>query len=69
MITVKDCEAFCDANPSWVHELACRECLTMVPAYARAHEAMLCANDVAMPTDQNMHRAVEASFSDHRLAA
>lgn len=49
MITIEDCEAFCDADPTWVSELACRECLTMVPAYARAHEATLCANDFHMP--------------------
>lgn len=53
MITVKDCEAFCDASPNWVHELACRECLTMVPAYARAHETAVCADAMAMLT----HRA------------
>jgi len=66
MITIKDCEAFCDANPNWVHELACRECLTMVQAYARAHEATVCANVMAMPS----HRAsVAGAPSDHRLAA
>ena len=48
MITIEDCEAFCDANPNWVSELACRECLTMVPAYAHAHEMTLCANDFRM---------------------
>ena len=44
MITIKDCEAFCDADPSWVQEMACRECLTMVPAYAAAHHLEVCAN-------------------------
>ena len=42
MITIKDCEAFCDANPDWVQELACRECLGMVQAYAQAHEIAVC---------------------------
>ncbi len=66
MITVKDCEAYCDANPNWVHELACRECLTMMQAYARAHEATVCANVMAMPS----HRpSVAGASSDHRLAA
>jgi hypothetical protein len=65
MITVKDCEAFCDADPNWVHELACRECLTIVPAYARAHEAIVCANDVAMPA----RLAQTPVTSDYRLAA
>ena len=48
MITIEDCEAFCDAAPSWVNELACRECLTMVPAYARAHEMTLCERHFRM---------------------
>ena len=43
MITIKDCEAFCDVDPSWVHEMACRDCLTMVPAYAAAHHIEVCA--------------------------
>lgn len=43
MITIKDCEAFCDADPSWVQEMACRDCLTMVPAYAAAHHIEVCA--------------------------
>lgn len=66
MITVKDCEAFCDADPNWVHELACRECLTMVPAYARAHEATVCSNDVVMPTH---HAPIVEASSNYRLAA
>lgn len=69
MITVKDCEAFCDANPSWVHELACRECLSMVQAYARAHEATVCANDMAPPASQHQAPASTAVRSDYRLAA
>lgn len=66
MITVKDCEAFCDANPNWVHELACRECLGMVPAYARAHEATVCASDVAMSAH---HASAVKSSADYRLVA
>ena len=38
MITIEDCQAFCDAPKSQVEELACRECLTQVQAIARAHE-------------------------------
>lgn len=68
MITIKDCEAFCDADPDWVHELACRECLTMVPAYARAHETTVCANDVAMLTRQD-RAGVTGASSNYRLAA
>lgn len=37
MITLEDCQAFCDAPTSQVDALACRECLTQVQAYARAH--------------------------------
>lgn len=66
MITVNDCEAFCDANPDWVHELACRECLAMVPAYARAHELAICANIAAFPAARP---PVPASAPDYRLAA
>ncbi len=40
MITISDCEAFCDADPGWVRELARREGLDMVQAYAQAHESM-----------------------------
>ena len=38
MITIEDCKAFCDAPASHVEELACRECLPLVQAFARAHE-------------------------------
>lgn len=38
MITIEDCKAFCDASSSQVDELACRECLPLVQAYARAHD-------------------------------
>ena len=40
MITISDCEAFCDADPGWVRELARRERLGMVQAYAQAQEWM-----------------------------
>lgn len=46
MITLNDCEAFCDADPGWVRELARREGLSMVQAYAQAHESM---TGVAVP--------------------
>lgn len=55
MITVKDCEAFCDADPNWVSELACRECLTMVQAYARAHETTLCQSVTAIAARPHPH--------------
>jgi hypothetical protein len=34
MITINDCEAFCDADPVHVRHLARDECLDMVQAYA-----------------------------------
>ena len=40
MITLSDCEAFCDADSGWVGELARRECLGMVQAYAKANALM-----------------------------
>lgn len=67
MITVKDCEAFCDANPNRVHELACRESLGMVQAYARAHESMGGADDGAMPAPAHQAQAgqtVRTMFSE-----
>lgn len=67
MITVKDCETLCDADPNWVHELACRECLALVPAYACAHEATVCANILAA-SHQNQHQVIRAG-SDFRVAA
>lgn len=63
MITIEDCAAFCEADPGWVSELACREGLTMVEAYARAHEATLCANDRRMGTPE------PAIPTHHRLVA
>jgi len=68
MITIKDCEAFCDADPNWVHELACRECLTMVPAYARAHEVNVCANVIAKLAHKNP-AYVAGVFPDYRMSA
>lgn len=63
MITVRDCEAFCDASPDWVQELACRECLALVPAYAHAHEVMVCAGNVAM---QARRAQAGGPAADHR---
>jgi hypothetical protein len=65
MITIKDCEAFCEADTNWVNELACRECLTMVHAYARAHEMTVCANDVGMA----MATRRAPAPTEHRFAA
>lgn len=51
MITISDCEAFCDADPGWVRELARREGLGMVQAYAEAHKSMTgVPAPAAMPT-------------------
>lgn len=65
MITVKDCEALCDTQPGWVSELACRECLGMVQAYAYPHLATVCANDVAMMAK----RPADFPANDRHLAA
>ncbi len=37
MITIEDCAAFCDADPRWVSQLARKESLGPIPAYAQAH--------------------------------
>lgn len=66
MITIEDCEAFCDADPDVVHEVACRECLGMVQAYARAHEARLCEDAAGA---QPLYRRAVASSSDRCLLA
>jgi len=50
MITISDCEAFCDADPGWVRELARREQLGMVQAYAQAHESMTAGVAPVAPT-------------------
>lgn len=65
MITIRDCEAFCDADPGWVSELARRESLGMVQAYAEAHELVTGAAAPAMPT-----RTVSSADvnPDHRRA-
>lgn len=49
MITIDDCEAFCEADPALVSELACRESLTMVQAYALAHEVRQCGSRLGHP--------------------
>lgn len=36
MITLADCQAFCDVDATWVEELASRESLTLIAAYAQA---------------------------------
>lgn len=48
MITLEDCAAFCDADPRWVHEMACRDAMPLISAYACAHAATVSANDEAM---------------------
>lgn len=66
MITIKDCEAFCDADPAWVDELAGNACPSLVQAYARAHGATLSANDgAAVP----LLRMAAAETADYRCAA
>lgn len=49
MITISDCEAFCEADPDRVRALARRECLGMVQAYAQAHASMMGAPVPIMP--------------------
>lgn len=62
MITMSDCEAFCDADPNWVRELASRECLGMVQAYALAHESMMGAAVPVMPTSTAPSVDVDPSY-------
>jgi len=62
MITISDCEAFCDADPGWVRELARREQLGMVQAYAQAHESMTGAAVPAVPTRTPRSVDVESGF-------
>jgi hypothetical protein len=66
MITVKDLEAFCDADSNWVNELACRECLSMLQEYAHAHEIATCSHHFAQFAEKDI--AVKA-ISEHRLVA
>jgi len=64
MITIRDCEAFCDADPGWVRELACRECLGMVQAYARAHEVSTCASLFNMSAAQHSVNPTSPRYSN-----
>lgn len=66
MITISDCEAFCDVDPGWVRELARRQKLGMVQAYAQAHEL---TTRVAEPVVQS--RPVQSNDVDavYRRAA
>lgn len=68
MITLDDCEAFCDADPNSVHEVACRECLGMVQAYARAHGSIGHASEIEMPSPLPQGSGVEVA-ANYRLAA
>ncbi|HMX16474.1 MAG TPA: hypothetical protein PK375_02380 [Rhodocyclaceae bacterium] len=47
MIRIEECEALFERRPDWVSEMACRDCLTLVPAYADPHEAQVCADHFA----------------------
>lgn len=66
MITISDCEAFCDADPGWVRELARREQLGMVQAYAQAHESMTGAAAQDVPT--HPVQLVDVDSSHRRVA-
>lgn len=66
MITLSDCEAFCDADPGWVHELARREGLALAQAYAHAHQSMTGAPD---PGKATCPAPSAAPTANHRLAA
>ena len=66
MITISDCEAFCDADPGWVRELARRECLGMIQACALAHESMMGAAVPVMPA--STVRSVDVDPSYRRAA-
>lgn len=50
MITIEDCKAFCDADLTLVNELARRESLPMLQAFACAHAVTRCANDGYAPS-------------------
>ena len=43
MIKMEECEALFERHPDWLSEMACRDCLALVPAYADPHEATVCA--------------------------
>lgn len=66
MITISDCEAFCDADPGWVRELARREQLGMVQAYAQAHESMTGAAVPVAPS--GLPQSVDAESRFRRAA-
>lgn len=46
MITLEDCEAFCEAEPALVEEVARHDCLAGIAALAKAHEQALCGTQV-----------------------
>lgn len=52
MITLRDFEAFCDADPDWVHDLACRERIGLIQAYAKAQSGQAHTNDLAISGKQ-----------------
>ena len=62
MITINDCEAFCDADPGWARELARRERLGMVQAYAQAHELMTRAAVPVMPARPAQSVEVDSGY-------
>jgi hypothetical protein len=62
MITISDCEAFCDADSGWARELARRERLSMVQAYAQAHRSMTGATIPVMQTHPAKSVDVDSSY-------
>ena len=71
MIRIEDCEAFCDAEPGWVGELAARECLPMVMAYASAHAKAECSrvDGAAVGAGGGVDAAREGEFVPRREGA
>jgi uncharacterized tellurite resistance protein B-like protein len=74
LITIEDCKAFCDVPSSQVEELACRECLSLVQACARA-QALANRNphpvekETAMMTMQAREMFPSPSSKTHPLRA
>ena len=56
MITLDDCDAFCEAEPALVESRASQQQLTKLMAFACAHGYATEASECASATESSIHR-------------
>jgi hypothetical protein len=56
LITLDDCDAFCEAEPELVESLASQQQLAMVMAFACAHGYAAGASEWPLAAESSIHR-------------